>query len=109
MKYTILFQICDWSFGLFFIDYEVLITISKGSTFINLTENDTKDFRYFGIRRKSTNSLFLSTRREDYYAIEGTTFHFTKDSNGRNEIYSDGPTREEFEVLVSFKYHNLQS
>lgn len=45
--------------------------------------------------------MYLSTKFEDYYNIEGTTFHFKKGVSGQQEILSKGPTNNDLDVVVS--------
>ena len=81
------------------IDYEVIVFIRKGSTFIKLTE-DSPTAHLFGIRKTTTKTLYLNNKSEDYHRIEGAIFRFNIKS-GLREISSKGPIDNDVEFVVS--------
>ena len=84
----------------FHLDYEVILTIPKGSTFINITIETPKRY-YYGLRKIGSSSVNLNVKSEMYYLIENNTFHFHKKTSENQEIASDGPLKDSFELVVS--------
>jgi hypothetical protein len=77
----------------------VLLALNKGSTFINFTDKNPQS-HYYGIRKRSSKGIYLSTKAEDYFIIDRVTFHFFKE-DGRQRVVAKGPINEDLEVMVS--------
>lgn len=84
----------------FHLDYEVILTVPKGSTFINITIETPKRY-YYGLRKIGTSFVNLNMKSEMYYLIENNTFHFLKKRSENQEIASDGPLKDSLELVVS--------
>ncbi|XP_057314648.1 A disintegrin and metalloproteinase with thrombospondin motifs 18-like [Hydractinia symbiolongicarpus] len=80
-------------------DYEIFLKLSKDSTFINITETSHKP-HYIGLRKMFHNSIYLSTKYEDYFVIDGVSFHFQKVSNGFQHISCQGPLQKDIDVVA---------
>lgn len=80
-------------------DYEILLSLEKGSTFIDILLEYSAAKYYYFFRTKHNNSLKMITKAEVVAMAANSAFHFTKHGN-KQRIISDGPLSNPVDLII---------